>query len=73
VATAASNRLICGAPDPPPFKWFDLSYVFDIKEDCKANTVLPAGRCLVSQGQNLVDANRQMGVSEVIMVAPGEF
>jgi hypothetical protein len=57
----------------PHSSGFDLSYVFDIKEDCKANTDLPAGRCLVSQGQNLVDANRQMGVSEVIMVAPGEF
>lgn len=23
------------AADPPPWKWSDLRYVFDIKEDCK--------------------------------------
>ena len=56
-------------------KWSDLRYVFDIKEDCngkEADTSLKrssrsCGRSivLVSQGQNRVDAIRQIGVSEV--------
>ena len=24
----------CAKTDPPPLKWSDLRYVFDIKEDC---------------------------------------
>jgi hypothetical protein len=28
--------------DPPPLKWSDLRYVFDIKEDCKSPPLLVA-------------------------------
>jgi len=30
-----------GRPDPPPTKWSDLRYVFDIKEDCDGKEALP--------------------------------
>ena len=30
------------APDPPPMKWSDLRYVFDIKEDCNGPEALQA-------------------------------
>ena len=59
--------------DPPSLKWSDLRYVFDIKEDCNwqgSDTSLKRAKLrqvdvLVSQGQNMVDAIRQIGVSEV--------
>src|SRR5262249_40423882 len=62
------------ARDPPPLKWSDLRYVFDIKEDLMARkrykpeeivAKLRQVDVLVSQGQNMVDAIRQIGVSEV--------
>ena len=28
--------------DPPPLKWFDLRYVFDIKEDCNGKEAIQA-------------------------------
>jgi hypothetical protein len=28
--------------DPPPFKWFDLRYVFDIKEDYNGKEAIQA-------------------------------
>ena len=55
-------------------KWSDLRCVFDIKEDCngrkryKPEEIVAKLRqvdVLVSQGQNMVDAIRQIGVSEV--------
>ena len=60
--------------DPPPLKWSDLRYVFDIKEDCNGKEAIQArrdrrqvaaGRCSSVTGQNMVDAIRQIGVSEV--------
>src|SRR5262249_159019 len=32
------------AADPPPMKWSDLRYVFDIKEDCNGKEALQARR-----------------------------
>jgi hypothetical protein len=29
-------------PDPPPLKWSDLRYVFDIKEDCNGKKAIQA-------------------------------
>jgi len=35
--------LLCGSPDdPPPLKWSDLRYVFDIKEDCNGKEAIQA-------------------------------
>jgi hypothetical protein len=28
--------------DPPPLRWSDLRYVFDIKEDCKGKEAIQA-------------------------------
>jgi putative transposase len=62
------------AGDPPPLKWSDLRYVFDIQEDCNARkrykpeeivAKLRQVDVLVSQGENMADAIRQIGVSEV--------
>jgi hypothetical protein len=30
--------------DPPPLKWSDLRYVFDIKEDCNGKEAIQAPR-----------------------------
>jgi putative transposase len=48
-------------------KWSDLRYVFDIKEDCngKERREVRQVDVPVSQGQNMMDAIRQIGVSEV--------
>jgi putative transposase len=56
-------------------KWSELRYVFDFKEDCKwtgnATSLkeivakLRQVDVLVSQGQSMTDAIRQIGVSEV--------
>jgi hypothetical protein len=40
-------RLMAGAnelnsTDPPPLKWSDLRYVFDIKEDCNGKEAIQA-------------------------------
>jgi hypothetical protein len=37
-ARAASGH----AADPPPLKWSDLRYVFDIKEDCNGKEAIQA-------------------------------
>jgi hypothetical protein len=35
------DRLSCREPfDPPPLKWSDLRYVFDIKEDCNGKEAI---------------------------------
>jgi hypothetical protein len=34
--------LLGGAIDPPPLKWSDLRYVFDIKEDCNGKEAIQA-------------------------------
>src|SRR5262244_1401050 len=62
-----------GLGDPPPLKWSDLRYVFDIKEDCNGKEAIQArrgrreaapGGCSWSpQGQGMTDAIRQIGVS----------
>jgi hypothetical protein len=31
-----------GRGDPPPLKWSDLRYVFDIKEDCNGKEAIQA-------------------------------
>src|SRR6266702_4414247 len=36
--------LLGGAADPPPLKWSDLRYVFDIQEDCNGKEALQARR-----------------------------
>jgi hypothetical protein len=36
---SASHALGC---DPPPLKWSDLRYVFDIKEDCNGKEAIQA-------------------------------
>jgi hypothetical protein len=33
-----------GRPDPPPLKWSDLRYVFDIQEDCNGKEAIQARR-----------------------------
>jgi hypothetical protein len=37
-----SNRVFEAAADPPPLKWSDLRYVFDIKEDCNGKEAIQA-------------------------------
>ena len=32
---------VLGADDPPPLKWSDLRYVFDIQEDCNGKEAQP--------------------------------
>jgi hypothetical protein len=33
---------LSGLSDPPPLKWSDLRYVFDIKEDCNGKEAIQA-------------------------------
>src|SRR2546423_1508602 len=68
--------------DPPPLKWSDLRYVFDIKEDCNGKEAIQArrdrrqvaaGRCSgltrpEHDGRNPPD-RRERG--DVLSVAPG--
>src|SRR5215831_4723774 len=44
VLEAAINNKVraCHSPDPPPLKWSDLRYVFDIKEDCNGKEAIQA-------------------------------
>jgi len=35
-------RAARGRADPPPLKWSDLRYVFDIKEDCNDKEAIQA-------------------------------
>jgi hypothetical protein len=37
----ATEKAGIGA-DPPPLKWSDLRYVFDIKEDCNGKEAIQA-------------------------------
>ena len=71
---AAALPLAISRSDPPPLKWSDLRYVSDIKEDSNAKEAykpeeivakLRQVDVLVSQGQVMADAIRQIGVSEV--------
>jgi hypothetical protein len=41
---SAACDLVVGAPtaDPPPLKWSNLRYVFDIKEDCNGKEAIQA-------------------------------
>jgi hypothetical protein len=60
------------ATDPPPSKWSDLRYVFETsrrtvmaRKRYKPEEIVAKLRqvdVLVSQGQNMVDAIRQIGV-----------
>jgi hypothetical protein len=34
--------VFASAIDPPPLKWSDLRYVFDIKEDCNGKEAIQA-------------------------------
>jgi hypothetical protein len=36
------NRSRCAVGDPPPLKWSDLRYVFDIQEDCNGKEAIQA-------------------------------
>jgi uncharacterized membrane protein YhaH (DUF805 family) len=40
LASIGSAALFAG--DPPPLKWSDLRYVFDIKEDCNGKEAIQA-------------------------------
>jgi putative transposase len=61
------------ATDPPPLKWSDLKYVFWHQGGLPKKRYTPEEivaklrqvDVLVSQGQNIADAIRQIGVSEV--------
>jgi hypothetical protein len=39
---AKANANGSASPDPPPLKWSDLRYVFDIKEDCNGKEAIQA-------------------------------
>jgi hypothetical protein len=36
------RRIPLGSADPPPLKWSDLRYVFDIKENCNGKEAIQA-------------------------------
>jgi hypothetical protein len=36
------DNLLADRHDPPPLKWSDLRYVFDIKEDCNGKEAIQA-------------------------------
>jgi hypothetical protein len=40
--SAALSATVTTDPDPPPLKWSDLRYVFDIKEDCNVKEAIQA-------------------------------
>src|SRR5262249_20085694 len=42
VGSAACATNSPSANDPPPLKWSDLRYVFDIKEDCNGKEAIQA-------------------------------
>ena len=42
IASAVIDSLPMELPDPPPLKWSDLRYVFDIKEDCNGKEAIQA-------------------------------
>src|SRR5262245_22719136 len=42
LSETASFHLIMRPPDPPPLKWSDLRYVFDIKEDSNGKEAIQA-------------------------------
>ena len=72
---SAAARLLRAYADPPPLKWSDLKYVFWHQGGllCRRRRYTPEEivaklrqvDVLVSQGQNIADAIRQIGVSEV--------
>ena len=42
VNDAVTRAIVLIAGDPPPLKWSDLRYVFDIKEDCNGKEAIQA-------------------------------
>src|SRR2546429_1249583 len=44
VSSAGWGEGLGAGGDPPPLKWSDLRYVFDIKEDCNGKEALQARR-----------------------------
>jgi len=42
IARMAWAMMAKGVIDPPPLKWSDLRYVFDIKEDCNGKEAIQA-------------------------------
>ena len=42
VSSAINLPKSAGESDPPPLKWSDLRYVFDIKEDCNGKEAIQA-------------------------------
>ncbi len=42
LTTALAVAVLMPAFDPPPLKWSDLRYVFDIKEDCNGKEAIQA-------------------------------
>jgi len=42
VAVTESSKDIGRSDDPPPLKWSDLRYVFDIQEDCNGKEAIQA-------------------------------
>ena len=69
------SKNVAGPVDPPPLKWSDLNYVFWHEggprcrgRDHKPEEIVAKLRqvdVLTSQGQNIADAIRSIGVSEV--------
>src|SRR5215813_247723 len=69
-------------PDPPPLKWSDLRYVFDIQEDCNGKEAIQArrdcreaaaGRCSGLAGPEYAGRNPpdRGERGDVLSVAPG--
>jgi hypothetical protein len=42
IGQTISLRRLSPSDDPPPLKWSDLRYVFDIKEDCNGKEAIQA-------------------------------
>ena len=42
LSAALGLSLLAFTFDPPPLKWSDLRYVFDIKEDCNGKEAIQA-------------------------------
>ena len=42
VVDCAANGGLSPWDDPPPLKWSDLRYVFDIQEDCNGKEAIQA-------------------------------
>jgi hypothetical protein len=72
---AAARKIACGRVDPPPLKWSALRYAFwqqggrtNADEETQPEEIVAKLRqvdVLTSQGQNVADAIRSIGVTEV--------